>query len=272
MAIHALTIGINDYVGTQLDLAGCVNDAKDWAELLSPASKSVETLLDSRATREGILDATRQLLGKLQAGDWGVITYSGHGSWVVDKDGDEPDGRDEVIVPHDYKNVILDDEVFSILQSRRSGTKVVLISDSCHSGTLYRAIRNGLTPIKFRYFDASRLVTSKTEDREAEAISRRVRVGKVRVAPDVVHLAGCGDTQYCYDAEFEGKPNGAFTRVAIDCFRKLKVPTFQNWINLIRKKLPSYDYPQTPCLNAGTNEKQLLIPWTNHVDYKLGNS
>ena len=30
MANRALCVGINDYPGTNMDLAGCVNDAKDW--------------------------------------------------------------------------------------------------------------------------------------------------------------------------------------------------------------------------------------------------
>ncbi|MGE5839594.1 MAG: caspase family protein, partial [Deltaproteobacteria bacterium] len=34
MAKRALCIGINDYPGTGSDLAGCVNDANDWAVLL----------------------------------------------------------------------------------------------------------------------------------------------------------------------------------------------------------------------------------------------
>ena len=32
---RALCIGINDYPGTGSDLAGCVNDANDWAEALA---------------------------------------------------------------------------------------------------------------------------------------------------------------------------------------------------------------------------------------------
>ena len=34
MANRALCVGINDYPGSNMDLAGCVNDAKDWQALL----------------------------------------------------------------------------------------------------------------------------------------------------------------------------------------------------------------------------------------------
>ena len=30
MANRALCVGINNYPGTNMDLAGCVNDANDW--------------------------------------------------------------------------------------------------------------------------------------------------------------------------------------------------------------------------------------------------
>ena len=35
MTKRALCIGINDYPGTGSDLSGCVNDAKDWAGMLT---------------------------------------------------------------------------------------------------------------------------------------------------------------------------------------------------------------------------------------------
>ena len=36
MTMRALCIGINNYPGTNMDLAGCVNDANDWADELIP--------------------------------------------------------------------------------------------------------------------------------------------------------------------------------------------------------------------------------------------
>jgi hypothetical protein len=53
----ALCIGINDYPGTSSDLAGCVNDAQDWAAMLTGRGFSVSTLLDGEATGKGIRTA-----------------------------------------------------------------------------------------------------------------------------------------------------------------------------------------------------------------------
>ncbi|MFD1691434.1 caspase family protein [Azotobacter chroococcum] len=99
MAKNALCIGINDYPGTDSDLSGCVNDAHDWAAVLQGYGFNVSTLIDEQATREAMLGAIGNLIGSAQSGDTVVLTYSGHGTWLEDTDGDEPDARDEALCP-----------------------------------------------------------------------------------------------------------------------------------------------------------------------------
>lgn len=50
----ALCIGINNYPGTGSDLAGCVNDAKDWGSALEDRGYSVTSMLDGDATRKAM--------------------------------------------------------------------------------------------------------------------------------------------------------------------------------------------------------------------------
>jgi hypothetical protein len=63
------------------------------------------------------------------------IHYSGHGTQIVDANGDEQYGYDDAIVPVDFqtRGLITDDDLYSILQTFKCRTFVVL--DSCHSGT-----------------------------------------------------------------------------------------------------------------------------------------
>jgi hypothetical protein len=69
-------------------------------------------------------------------------------------------------------------------------------------------------------------------------------------------LAGCQDTEYSYDAYFQGRPNGAFTFVAIRALAKLPgKATYRDWFAAIRKVLPSQQYPQTPNLYGSTSMK-----------------
>jgi hypothetical protein len=82
----------------------------------------------------------QRVIGDAKYGDVVVITYSGHGTWVPDSDGDEPDRRDEALCPWDVreKGPLLDDNLFEIFSERERGVRLVMISDSCHSGTVAR--------------------------------------------------------------------------------------------------------------------------------------
>ena len=71
--------------------------------------------------------------------------YSGHGSQMRDREGDEPDGFDETIVAADSGRSpapirdITDDELNLWLRKITERTpNVTLIFDFCHSGTVTR--------------------------------------------------------------------------------------------------------------------------------------
>src|SRR5215213_8831271 len=100
MAKSALCVGINDYPGTDMDLSGCVNDARDWQALLEKRGYTVTHLYDAEATRARIVAALKTLLDDAADGDSLVFTFSGHGSWLPDDDSDEADKRDEMMCPH----------------------------------------------------------------------------------------------------------------------------------------------------------------------------
>src|SRR3972149_11192340 len=137
MAKQALCIGINDYPGTDNDLSGCVNDANDWAAALGARGVTVKKLLNKQATGKGMRAAIAAIVADAAKGDLVVIQYSGHGSFVPDEDGDEPDGTDECLCPDDLKDEgpITDDELFDLFSARPQGARGLMISASCHSGT-----------------------------------------------------------------------------------------------------------------------------------------
>jgi tetratricopeptide (TPR) repeat protein len=100
MAKRVLCIGINDYPGTANDLAGCVNAAQDWAVALQTRGFTVRGLVDHEATKANMLAAVQELIGGAAPGDSLVITCSGHGTFVPDASGDEPDACDEGLCPY----------------------------------------------------------------------------------------------------------------------------------------------------------------------------
>lgn len=243
-------IGINDYPGTGADLSGCVNDAKDWFMVARDHGfGSSLLLLDQDATKANMLEALRAAIEPAKYGDLVFITYSGHGSWIPDLDGDEPDHRDEVLVPWDYQSgVLTDDELLVALGKRKRGVRVIFVSDSCHSGSVNR-FAMPLNPSRggIRYLAPEMFLPTRAlgRARQVEELAPR---GKSRGSN--VLISGCRDEEYSYDAWFGDRANGAFTRVAIDELVQRNPLTYREWHQCIRLRLPSQDYPQTPLLSG----------------------
>lgn len=270
MALSLFQVGINDYPGTANDLAGCVNDCKDLAPLtgvLSPVR-----LFNKTATKANIIKKLTTFAKGLGPGDWGVVQYSGHGSWEADKNGDEPDGRDECLVPYDWMNSLLDDELYNIWKLVHKQAKILFITDSCMNGTVYRlakplqakkkSSRVRFVPPSLRLADGSALQRKTLSVHNNSARAMATKPKKETLPANVIHLAGCTNVEYCYDAVFGGRPNGAFTKVLIDARRSFNSPpTFEALINAIHAQLPSSDYPQTPVLNASAANKKLVMPF-----------
>jgi hypothetical protein len=259
MTKTALCIGINDYPGTDSDLAGCVNDARDWADALTERFFETDLLLDAEATGDAIRERIRGKLAGASSGDVVVITYSGHGTWVPDDDGDEPDHRDEALCPHDIFTAgpLLDDELYDIFSERERGVRAVLISDSCHSGTVARfAPTLGAEAGTVRFLPPATFLAPDTARRAARMA--RVTAGRPRYAN--LLMSGCQDFEYSYDAHFGDRPNGAFTYVALSVLRELKQDaTYQDWMAKIAERLPSQDYPQTPGLNGSSTQRRWQV-------------
>jgi metacaspase-1 len=255
---YALCIGINDYPGTGSDLAGCVNDANDWAAALGRRGFQVRKMLDKQATGEAIRKAIKAGISLAKKGDLLVLTYSGHGSFVPDLDGDEPDGTDECICPYDVgtKGPVTDDEFFTLFSARREGVRLLMISDSCHSGTVAKfapittppTTRSTHPPQRKVRFLPPGVFLSKRAAGKLGA-KRAIRPSSPPGRYAALLLAGCQDTEYSYDAYFNGRPNGAFSFVALQKLQSLPAgATYRQWYDAIRTMLPSQQYPQTPNL------------------------
>ncbi|MBL8445234.1 MAG: caspase family protein [Zoogloeaceae bacterium] len=258
MSRKALCMGINDYPGTASDLFGCVNDAHDWADELGARAYTVDMLLDSEATHGAMTDALLRLIDEAVRGDSIVITYSGHGTWVPDSSGDEPDGRDEGLCPWDIGSAgpVLDDDIRAIFGRRAAGVRILLIADCCHSGTVSKGDDGDLDP------GASRARFLPPEEwmlaTELPALSARPPLlvsGLRRTGGDLL-LAACRDSEYAWDSSFGGRSNGAFTHYALKTLRERKPATYAAWFKAIGSHLPTNRLPQSPqILGSGAAQR-----------------
>jgi len=152
---RALLIGVNAYkhLPPRLQLTAAENDARLMHRVAQQvwrfAPQNIQMLLNQDATARAIRTAIREwLIDGTQPGDRVLLYYSGHGAYVPDRNSDEADGRDEALAPHDvvmdaatmsFSNVLTDDELGELLDEL-VGRDVMVVIDSCYSGTITRAL------------------------------------------------------------------------------------------------------------------------------------
>jgi len=227
----ALLFAINNYPGSGSDLNGCINDQLDLEKKLNTQFPGfvIRKFQDSEVTRSRFISEVYTAISQLQSEDTLLIHYSGHGTQLLDKHGDEEDGYDEAI--YLYDGTVIDDDIGDSLKAIPEGATVILMFDSCFSGTITRVpIRNRFIPNR--------------------NVPRTVKK-RVRVLPwDMkwVVFSGCGEQQTSADAYLDGRYNGAFTYYAL----KTLTPgiTYQEWLTAIRQYLPSHDFDQIPTLEG----------------------
>jgi len=231
----ALLFAINDYPGSANDLRGCIKDQLNVVDKLNKQFLGfvIKTFKDSQVTRKVFITEVTSAINELKPGDVLLVHYSGHGTQVYDKSGDEKDGYDEAL--YLYDGVVIDDDIGSYLKNIPDGAIVVLMFDSCFSGTVTRSSKDKKNKIKF----------VKTEGLPLRR-KKRIRISKEEMKWIV--FSGCEEHQTSADAYINGDYNGAFTYYAM----KTLVPniTYNEWLVQIKKYLPSSIFEQIPTLEG----------------------
>ena len=140
MSIH---IGLNrvnpkhyrDEFGRPWDglLAACEFDAKDMQALAQARGFRTSLLLTERAKARTVISAISRAARQLKSGDTLLVTYSGHGGQIPDEFDEEPDRLDETWVLFDRE--LIDDELYALWGQFQPGVRIIVFSDSCHSGS-----------------------------------------------------------------------------------------------------------------------------------------
>jgi hypothetical protein len=217
----ALTIGLNGvdpkhYAGWSGELAACEADAKDMANIAKSKQFQVETLLTKEATRAKVLENVAKIAKDLKSGDIFMLSYSGHGGQLPDLNGDELDKKDETWCLFDGQ--LVDDEMNSMMAGFAAGVRVLIFSDSCHSGTVSKALES--------YGRPNPLTASSGEPRRPKCMPReyigavyrenkafydeilkKPAVTEENIKASALLISGCQDNQFSMD----GERNGLFT-------------------------------------------------------------
>jgi hypothetical protein len=231
----ALLIGIN-YTGTKNELYGCINDVNSINNRISNKGftniKIMTDLTNVKATRDNILLEFKNLLVNSQAGDLLLLFFSGHGSYALDKNGDEQDRYDELIVSSDLKGISDDELKLIIQQNLKQDVTLFALFDSCFSGTVL--------DLRYQYLD------SLNYDKYTENSKEEITVGNVFM------ISGCTDEQTSSDAVFNNKANGAMTWALLQSLNQNPSSSWSELVKSMRDILKKSKFSQIPQFSSGT--------------------
>lgn len=210
--VYGVVIGIDAYknYGT---LDGAVNDAKIVADSLNAVgAKQVKLLLDDKATRDEIKKAWDDVSVQAKKGDTIFFTYAGHGAQLPERvKNTEEDGQDEFYVLANFedsgKNTyerLIDDDLQEWF-SKRPDLNIILVSDSCHSGTMTRSYKKS----KLKYRKAQ--VRAITNDILPVSNNPYIVDEKKTKLAHVISFSGVPDNEEVPEVKIDNQPHGALS-------------------------------------------------------------
>ena len=235
----SLHIGLNEvdpnhYSGWSGELVACEADAEDMQQIARTGRYESKLLKTSQATRDAVKSTIADAAVGLKPGDLFFLTYSGHGGQIPDLNGDELDGLDETWVLYDGQ--LIDDELHELWHKFEKGVRVLVLSDSCHSGTVTKQIANaaalrgmkdelalsyqGIEEPKRRFMPAKVALQVFRTNRAfyeslVKGLPKRDPADEEHDQPEasVLLLSGCQDSQYSADGPFNGLFTGTLLQV-----------------------------------------------------------
>ena len=240
MAKKAVLVGVNRYRIPGSDLRGCVPDVKNMSRLIQGQygfdAGDITMLTDFDATKKAMEEAITGMVKGAKRGDVLLLHFSGHGSNVPDDNDEEADNRDEILCPTDldWYDPFRDDWLRNVFDGLSAGVSLTMISDSCHSGTVTRAIEPPDAPLLERYLPSPWDLATVESGRDLTATTRGTlhkATEEERKARDIVPvdipevlISGCRADQTSADAHISGGYAGALTYHLVEALTEAGTP------------------------------------------------
>jgi hypothetical protein len=256
---RSLHIGLNGvdasaYGGWDGKLTACEADANDMAAIADALGYDAHKLLTAEATSSAILEELAGAVTDLGEGDIFMLTYSGHGGQLPDQNGDEPDRMDETWVSYDRQ--IVDDELYAAFGTFATGVRIAVLSDSCHSGSVVRAVLDAVQPdalssaLDSQASPASLMKAMPADVCERDYQARKADYDQIQknvkafdqtdIGASVILISGCQDNQTSMD----GEHNGAFTEQLLTVWEQGRFSgNYASFHARIRSRLPPTQSP-----------------------------
>lgn len=206
----SLHIGLNyvdpeHYAGWDGQLTAAEFDSADMHLIAKAEGFEAKLLQRSDATMAAVKNEIGKVAQKLVAGDIFMVTYSGHGGQVPDIGNDEADLLDETWCLYDGQ--LIDDEIESLWASFEKGVRILIFSDSCHSGTIAKSMLNLellKTALRPKFMPREIAISTYLKNRD-RYLKENHSIPKAEVKASVKLISGCQDNQYSYDGTFNGQ-------------------------------------------------------------------
>lgn len=267
--IHALLVGVGKYRSTKFTPLNGPSHDLDLVEKVLRGNYGVSNitiLKNEMATSQRILAEFKKMKSRTGKDDIIFFYFSGHGTQVKDRNGDEADGWDEALVAYDYnhetKAGLILDESLAMVFNEMADRQVLSAIDSCHSGTITRSVITG----KF----ISRWIPPSERTRTQHTFFAGVNPGMndKQLPPKHILMSACQDAQEALETVFplDGQYHGLFTAFFVkglqgdaDINGDGKI-TFRELYDNISANLRSIRKDQVPAV-AVRDEKSLDLPF-----------
>lgn len=255
MSLHiGLSKVLEPHYGWLPILHGAPNDAGYMVELAKKRKFITHTLTNEQASRENVIAIVNDIAASLNDGDLFLFTYSGHGGQFIQTkytDTIEADGKDETWCL--YNEQLIDDEIYKLFTGFKKGVRIVLVSDSCHSGTITRG-GEGINKTIQQSLQNKILKNNLNlyQQRKKEAATT------LPLGAAVLSLSACSDKQEALDLGF----NGAFTTAIKICLQNEAALSYAQLIQKVNENMAANNFSQQPCIklmNAAGMEKEIAF-------------
>lgn len=267
--VYALLVGIDKYPSPVPSLRGCENDIRNIHTLLEKRifgqdyKLECKKLLNEDAKILALIDGFRSHLCKAKKGDVALFYYSGHGSQARTHPKFrhlESDGLDETLVCYDSrepdKNDLADKEISKLISEvAKSGAHVIVILDSCHSGSGTRnfdtvTVRRLGTDFRERdkyTIDITEEDIEPTKDLNGDAKSRWLNLPQGRH----ILLAACRDDEEAKETQEGGLPRGVFSYCLTETLQNMAANlTYRDLLKRVNALARTRAAQQTPLIEA----------------------
>ncbi|MDF5725381.1 MAG: caspase family protein [Rhizonema sp. PD37] len=265
--IYALCVGIDNYhpASGVNSLNGCVNDIEAIKTYLSQRIVTDnkwelvgKTLTNDAATRQAVIDGFWEHLCQADSKDVVLFYYAGHGSYETAPEifrKYERDGKIQTLVCYDSRTSggqdLADKELnYLIEQVAKNNPHILIILDSCHSGTATRdpEVVERQTPPDGKLRDLKDFLFPQ------EWLNKRFSDGYQ--LPIHVAISACRDIQTAKEYRgSDGQPRGAFSYFLTEALKRTNGSlSYANFVQDINALITGKVKEQSPQIEAQSDE------------------